>query len=162
MTTYFMIDEISEEESANIRRKFLQQRQNLPLDVKVKMSKGRIKAFYNKMNGQVFVAFSGGKDSTVLLHLVRSVYPDVPAVFVDTGLEYPELKDFVKKTKNVITIRPEMNFKKVIEVYGYPVISKDVARKIRELQNPHEGNKMTRHLFATGEKQFGKNGKAKG
>ena len=157
-----MIDEVSEEESEKIRRQFLTQRQGLPLDVKVKMSKERIKSFYEKMDGKVFVAFSGGKDSTVLLHLVRSVYPDVPAVFVDTGLEYPELKDFVKQTKNVTTIRPAKSLKQVLDTHGYPVLSKDLARRLRELQNPHDGNKMTRHLFATGERQFGKNGKALG
>ena len=40
-----------------------------------------------------------GKDSTVLLHLVRSIYPDTPALYIDTGLEYPEIKNFVKTQK---------------------------------------------------------------
>ena len=43
------------------------------------------------LGGAVFVSFSGGKDSTVLLKLVRELYPDVKAVFCDTGLEYPEV-----------------------------------------------------------------------
>mgnify|MGYP000264252689 CR=1 FL=1 len=52
--------------------------------------------WYMRYDGQVFISFSGGKDSTVLLDLARRVYPDIPAVYVDTGLEYPELRDFVK------------------------------------------------------------------
>ena len=68
--------------------------------------------------------FSGGKDSTVLLHLVRSLFPEVPAVFVDTGLEYPEVRSFIKSFDNVTVLRPEMPFNKVITEYGYPVISK--------------------------------------
>lgn len=72
----------------------------------------------------------GGKDSTVLLDLVRRIYSNVPAVFIDTGLEYPELRDFVKTIPNVIWIKPEMNFKKVIQTYGYPLISKEVSQKI--------------------------------
>lgn len=49
--------------------------------------------------GAVYVSFSGGKDSTVLKHIVDSMYSDVPAVFVNTGLEYPEIQHFVRETK---------------------------------------------------------------
>ena len=103
------------------------QKQSLPLAAKITMSLERIRQWYDYWDGGVSVSFSGGKDSTVLLDLVRSIYPDVPAVFVDTGLEYPEIREFVKSVPNVIIVRPEMNFKQVIETYGYPVISKDVA-----------------------------------
>ena len=44
--------------------------------------------------GQVYVSFSGGKDSTVLKHIVDSMYDDVPALFVNTGLEFPEIQKF--------------------------------------------------------------------
>ncbi len=80
--------------------------------------------------GQVYVSFSGGKDSTVLLDLARRIYPDIPAVFVDTGLEYPEIREFVKSIDNVTWLKPEMNFRKVIETYGYPIISKAVAHSV--------------------------------
>lgn len=75
----------------------------------------------------VYVSFSGGKDSTVLLHIVREMYPEIPAVFIDTGLEYPEIRKFVKTFDNVEWVRPEMNFKQVIKTYGYPFISKEVS-----------------------------------
>lgn len=104
--------------------------QALGLDDKILYSQVKIKEFYIAMKGQVYVSFSGGKDSTVLLHLVRSVYPDVPAVFVDTGLEYPEIRDHVKSVPNVTWLRPEMSFKKVIETYGYPCIGKLAAHWI--------------------------------
>lgn len=70
--------------------------------------------------GQVYVSFSGGKDSTVLKHIVDSMYDDVPAVFVNTGLEYPEIQKFAMSQKNVITVRPEMRFDEVLTVHGYP------------------------------------------
>ena len=84
------------------------------------------------MDGQVYVSFSGGKDSTVLKHIVDSMYDDVPAVFVNTGLEYPEIQKFAMSQPNVITVRPEMRFDEVIKKYGYPVISKEVAQTICE------------------------------
>lgn len=94
------------------------------------MTQQRIRQWYEHWDGQVYVSFSGGKDSTVLLHLVRQIYPDVPAVFVNTGLEYPEIVQFVNTFENVEMLRPKMNFRQVITEYGYPVISKEVAHTI--------------------------------
>jgi 3'-phosphoadenosine 5'-phosphosulfate sulfotransferase (PAPS reductase)/FAD synthetase len=124
--------------------------QSLPLEAKIVKSQLRIREWYEYWNGEVYVSFSGGKDSTVLLHLVRELYPDVPAVFCDTGLEYPEIKQFVKETDNVVIIRPEMSFKTVLEKYGYPVISKKISRMIRDFQNPTDRNITTRNLYLTG------------
>ena len=112
----------------------LRQRQGQPLDIKEQLTANRIKAYYEQLGGNVYVSFSGGKDSTVLLHQVRRMYPNVPAVFIDTGLEYPEIRDFVKTIDNVIWLKPKMPFTQVIEKYGYPVISKETAQKIREVR----------------------------
>lgn len=106
--------------------------QALPLNIKIAMTNSRIREWYNEYGGDVYVSFSGGKDSTVLLHLVRALYPDVPAVYVDTGLEYPEVREFVKTIDNVIWLKPEMNFKQVILKYGYPIISKEQSAFIQE------------------------------
>lgn len=153
----------------------LQQMQSLPLEAKIRMTKERIKVWYeswyryeihNKktgrirfvtateepplkeneyidqvLGGQVYISFSGGKDSTVLKHIVDSMYDDVPALFVNTGLEYPEIQKFVREIKegkydgfnsNVEIVRPEMRFDEVLKTYGYPVISKQTAQVIRE------------------------------
>lgn len=126
-------------EEAALKRNFLKQRQSLPLKLKIEMSKRRIQEFYEHFGGKVYVSFSGGKDSTVLLHLVRSLYPDVPAVFIDTGLEYPEVRQFVKSTQNSIILRPDKTFKEVLEQYGYPVISKEVAKTIEENRRNPDG-----------------------
>ncbi len=104
--------------------------QALPLDIKVELSKKRIREWYEYFDGMAYVSFSGGKDSSVLLHLVRSIYPDIPAVFCDTGLEYPEIKSHVYTVPNTEIVRPKMMFNDVITVYGYPIVSKEVAEAI--------------------------------
>ena len=101
--------------------------QGWSLERKIRVTQTRIMEWYMRYDGQVFISFSGGKDSTVLLDLARRVYPDIPAVYVDTGLEYPELRDFVKTKDNVIWLRPRYPFTQILEKYGYPIISKEVS-----------------------------------
>lgn len=108
--------------------------QSWSLQRKIQVTQTRIIEWYQKNNGKVYVSFSGGKDSTVLLDLARRIYPDIPAVFIDTGLEYPELREFVKSISNVVWLKPDMNFRKVIETYGYPIISKNVSRAIHDVK----------------------------
>ena len=107
------------------------------------MTKNRIREWYDAWNGQVYVSFSGGKDSTVLKHIVDGMYDDIPAVFVNTGLEYPEIQKFVRDVKagkfdcfnsDVEIIRPEIRFDEVIKKYGYPVITKSISHKIDAAQ----------------------------
>ena len=53
----------------------------------------RIEAHLAAYDG--YVAFSGGKDSLVVLDLARRVEPEVPVVFFDSGLDYPETYDYL-------------------------------------------------------------------
>lgn len=108
------------------------QLQSLDLDAKVQATLLRIKAWHEYFDGDVYVAYSGGKDSTVLLHLVRSLYPGVKAVFHDTGVEFPEIRRFVMATPNVDITKPKMTFRQVIEKEGYPLVSKRSAQYVRE------------------------------
>lgn len=113
----------------------LRQMQSLTLAAKVRMTENRIRDWVREFGEDgVYVSFSGGKDSTVLLHIVRNMYPDVEAVFVNTGLEYPEIKKFVKTFDNVTILRPKMRFDEVIKKYGYPLISKEVSQRIHEFK----------------------------
>ena len=109
------------------------------LDRKIMVTQTRIMEWYQRNEGKVYISFSGGKDSTVLLDIARKMYPDIPAVYIDTGLEFPEIREFVKSIDNVIWLKPKMNFRKVIETYGYPIISKEVARDIYVARNKPDG-----------------------
>ena len=136
-------------------KKELIQWQNLPLNIKILMTKERIRNWINEYGEDgVYISFSGGKDSTVLLDLVRQNYPDIPAVFIDTGLEYPEIREFVKKFDNVIWLKPKMNFKQVIQNYGYPFISKEVSNCVEGARKylKHIDNRSTENTIVTDSK----------
>ena len=188
----------------------LKQLQSLPLEAKIRLTKERIRAWYEawwryeiedtktgsiryvaidnrdysaqpKMKdteviksirkGAVYVSFSGGKDSTVLKHIIDSMYDDVPSVFVNTGLEYPEIQKFVKEIKNgkyecfnsnIEILWPEMRFDEVIKRYGYPVISKEISETIYYARRSKEnGSNSTRLKRLNGEWTDGNGNKSK-
>lgn len=128
----------------------LRQKQALPLAQKIIASKQRIKEWYEYWDGEVAVSFSGGKDSTVLLHLVRTMYPDVMGVFSDTGLEFPELRKFAMSERNITVVKPRLAFPNVIKKYGYPIISKQQSRRVHDLQFASDKNKASVNLRLTG------------
>lgn len=105
--------------------------QNYPLEIKVAKTRQRIREWVSYFGiDNVYISFSGGKDSTVLLDIARKDYPDIKAVFCDTGLEHPEIREFVNTYDNVDIIRPSKSFREVIKRYGYPVISKEQSKFI--------------------------------
>lgn len=128
----------------------LAQMQSLPLKLKIKKTEQRIIEWYESHQGGVYVSFSGGLDSTVLSHIVHSLYPNVPLVFCNTGIEYPEIVTFVRTNNNVTEVRPEHSYKWVVEKYGYPVISKKVARFLSDCQHASDKNKNVVNLRLTG------------
>ncbi len=124
------------------------QRKYLPYELKLQLTEKRIVDWYEHWQGDVYISFSGGLDSTVLLHLVRNIFGNkIPAVFSNTGLEYPELVKFVSTFDNVTMIRPDISFRQVIKEYGYPIVSKETAAKIRKLRNSKLGERYRNYLL---------------
>ena len=121
----------------------LRERQGWTLPQKIDHSLATIDAFVSRLGGpdKVYCSFSGGKDSTVLLHLCRVLYPDILAVFCSTGNEYPEIVPFVNEQKatgaNIQIIRPKITPREVWAKYGFPLIGKESADKIHKIRvNP--------------------------
>ncbi len=132
------------------------QRKYLPYETKLKLTETRIREWYENWDGQVHIAYSGGMDSTVLLHLVRKIIEnDVPAVFSNTGLEFPEIVRFARKAKGEFEeIYPRdlktgkrITFKEVVDKYGFPLISKENSSKIRKLRHGKLSDRYRNYLL---------------
>ncbi len=124
------------------------QRKYLPYEIKLRLSATRIRQWYEYYGGDVYISFSGGLDSTVLVHMVERVLDrSIPKVFVDTGLEFPQIREFVRSFYDVEILYPEMNFKDVLLTYGYPLISKEVAAKIRKLRHGNLSERYRNYLL---------------
>lgn len=118
----------------------------MSLDDRVRDACHRIEELYYETNGKCYVSFSGGKDSTVLLALIKlceDVYTipvgGIPAVFANTGIELGITYDFVKWVKenwypNVVMIRPEVSFDWVLKNKGKPTLSKMKSEALHRWQ----------------------------
>lgn len=114
------------------------------LDDKVRDACHRIEELYNETGGKCYVSFSGGKDSTVLLALIKlcedvyTIPPNaIPAVFSNTGIELGVTVDFVKWVKenwysNVVIVRPVKPFSWVLENEGKPMLSKVKSKMLHK------------------------------
>ena len=126
----------------NMKAEELYERQKWTLAQKIDHSLGTIDQFIAKMDGKVYLAFSGGKDSTVLMHLCEIIKKDILCVFVNTGCEYLDIIRFVNECQkdghNIKIIRPEYKPREIWEKYGFPLVSKEVADNIHAIRtNPN-------------------------
>lgn len=87
-----------------------------------------------------YLSFSGGKDSTVVHHLLDMALPEnrIPRVFANTGIEYVDIVKFVKglaeKDDRFVIVNNTRNIRKTLEEYGYPFKSKEHSKKVSEYQ----------------------------
>lgn len=133
-------------------------KQKMPYDFKKQYARIRAWEFYNecaKRNLDCYVSV-GGLDSITLMFFLKSIGIDVPAVSV-SSLEDPSIQK-IHKDLGVISLKPALrndgthwNKQILIQEFGFPVLSKEIAKKIEMLQNPTEKNKTVRHAIVTGE-----------
>lgn len=140
--------------------KELAERQAWTLEQKIDHSIGTIEAFISRTGKTPYVSFSGGKDSTVLLDLCRRfVNKDIKAVFDNTGNEFPEIVKFVRTIENVTFISPKINIREVIANNGFPLISKEVAKEIRDAKTTKSEKLLKIRLYGTDSKKGYTSGK---
>lgn len=84
-------------------------------------------------NNEIIVAFSGGRDSSVLLHLVRTLYPNIKGVFSNTGVEYLEIVDLVRTYDNIEELPPIKSQHQSVKEQGFPILSKKLANTIKKV-----------------------------
>jgi 3'-phosphoadenosine 5'-phosphosulfate sulfotransferase (PAPS reductase)/FAD synthetase len=102
-------------------------------------------------NEKVVVSFSGGKDSTVLLDICRRfIDKNFVGIFNNTGVEYPDIINYVKNFENIIWTRPKYTFKDVIKKYGYPIVSKEQSSYIEHVRNPNISEKIKKIRLSNG------------
>ena len=121
---------------AKVDKQELYRLQALPLDEKIAIAQKAIREFVEHfgVNG-IYISFSGGKDSTVLIHLCRQLYPDLVGLYSDTGLEFPEIRDFVQTFDNITIVTPKMHHREMLKKCGYPVVSKEQAEWIYRIRS---------------------------
>jgi len=89
---------------------------------------GRIRKEAHKHNNKnIFILFSGGKDSAVVAYLVKEAFPDhtFPLVFADTNLEFEETIDYAENFAKkygfkIIIPKPEKKFFDLVNELGPP------------------------------------------
>lgn len=121
----------------------------------------KIQQIINEYEEENFsISFSGGKDSTVLHHLVDMALPDnkIPRVYANTGIELNMIRDFVielsKTDERIKIIRPNTPIKEMLEKVGYPFKSKEhslylgtyqkhkeIIKTVNRYLNPEESRK---------------------
>ncbi len=122
----------------------LRERQSWDINKKIDHSLYTIENFLAGVDGMAYVAFSGGKDSTVLLDLVRVIDKTIPAVFCNTGNEWPDIVRFVRELKedpdyNIVELHPKKTCRQYWAQFGFPLISKDTAHKLCYMKKKPDG-----------------------
>ncbi len=133
----------------------LQQRQAMSLSDKIKLTRAKIQEWHEHYNGKVYASVSGGLDSTVMWHIVHSMYPDVPAVFAK-ALPYPEILKHVKTIENLVVLKPKKTFVQITQEYGWPVVSKRISMGVDRYRVGDDYQKQLRlwgGVALTGKKQ---------
>lgn len=136
-----------------------------PYNIKPLFSMRRILQWHDYWGGDIYISFSGGLDSCVLAYIVCLAYKKyylkgkIPLVFVDTGIEFPEIRNFVAEYKEWLQwkfppldielniLHPKHTFQWVCNNKGFPILSKETADKIKKLRHGNLSPKYRNYLL---------------
>lgn len=99
-----------------------------------------------------YLSFSGGKDSTILHHLLDLALPgnQIPRVYIDTGIEYQKIREFVLKLaetdKRIVVIKPSQAIKPMLEKVGYPFKSKEHSLRVDQFNKGMNSNYIKKYI----------------
>lgn len=131
----------------------------MSLDDKVLIACHRIEDLWHQSEGKCYISFSGGKDSTVVLALIKLCVDaltlpaeGIRAVFDNTGIEMGITVEFVKWCKenwypNIEIIRPEKSFDWCLKTYGKPMKSKLRSEFIGRYQDGNRSESLMMNLI---------------
>ena len=112
------------------------------------------------LENNAYLSFSGGKDSTILHHLLDMALPNnkIPRVFIDTGIEYQMIRDFVlelaKNDERFVIIKPSIPIKPMLEKYGYPFKSKEHSLRVHDFNNGSQAKYIKKYIENSGKSKF--------
>lgn len=113
------------------------------------------------LENNAYLSFSGGKDNTVFHYLLDLALPGnkIPRLFINTGIEYEYIVDFVKKLEQkdsrIQIVNSNVNIKKMLEIEGYPFKSKEHSLKIGEYQKSSRTKSVVRYKEMSGKSRYG-------
>lgn len=102
-----------------------------------------------------YLSFSGGKDSTILHHLLDMALPNnrIPRVFIDTGIEYQKIREFVFKLAEsddrFVIIKPSQPIKQMLERVGYPFKSKEHSLRVEQFNKGTNAKFIKKYMWQT-------------
>lgn len=106
-----------------------------------------------------YVSFSGGKDSTIVHHLIDEALPNnnIPRVYINTGIEYMDMVEYVRSLAEnddrIHIVNAGVNIRQMLDQYGYPFKSKEFAKTVYTHQN-HPWSKTVQKYLNSSSRRF--------
>lgn len=127
------LENITRDSERRIRNLKMDEFIHEPHDKKVRRSEANVNEFVDILGLETcYVSTSGGKDSAVLSHLCKTQHEDIKHVMFNTGLEYKETVDLAK-SQGAEIIPPKISWEESCEEHGYPIVSKNVSRRLHDI-----------------------------